>query len=139
MRLVLDTNIVIAALLWHGPPRQLLNQIIDRSDIELYSSSLLLSELSEVLSRPRFAQRINVAGLTVKALLADYADLVANVVPIPLSERVSRDPDDDEVLACAISANADAIISGDQDLITLKIFQGIPILTVTQMLTKIAA
>ncbi len=71
MRLVLDTNIVIAALLWHGPPRQLLDQIIDRSDIELYSSSPLLSELSEVLLRPRFAQRINVAGLAVTALLAD--------------------------------------------------------------------
>lgn len=139
MRLVLDTNIVIAALLWHGPPRQLLDKIIDRSDIELYSSSLLLSELSEVLLRPRFAQRINVAGLAVTALLADYADLVATVVPTPLSERVSRDPDDDEVLACAIAANADAIISGDQDLLTLKIFQGIPILTVTQMLIKIAA
>lgn len=139
MRLVLDTNIVIAALLWHGPPRQLLDKIIDRSDIELYSSSLLLSELSEVLLRPRFAQRINVAGLAVTALLADYADLVATVVPTPLSERVSRDPDDDEVLACAIAANADAIVSGDQDLLTLKIFQGIPILTVTQMLTKIAA
>ena len=139
MRLVLDTNIVIAALLWRGPPRQLLDQIIDRSDIELYSSSLLLSELSEVLSRPRFAQRINVAGLAVTALLADYADLVATVVPTPLSERVSRDPDDDEVLACAIAANADVIVSGDQDLLTLKIFQGIPILTVTQMLTKIAA
>ena len=139
MRLVLDTNIVIAALLWHGPPRQLLDQIIERSDIELYSSSLLLSELSEVLLRPRFAQRINVAGLAVTALLADYADLVATVVPTPLSERVSRDPDDDEVLACAIAANADAIVSGDQDLLTLKIFQGIPILTVTQMLTKIAA
>ena len=139
MRLVLDTNIVIAALLWHGPPRQLLDKIIDRSDIELYSSSLLLSELSEVLLRPRFAQRINVAGLAVTALLADYADLIATVVPTPLSERVSRDPDDDEVLACAIAANADAIVSGDQDLLTLKIFQGIPILTVTQMLTKIAA
>lgn len=139
MRLVLDTNIVIAALLWHGPPRQLLDKIIDRSDIELYSSSLLLSKLSEVLLRPRFAQRINVAGLAVTALLADYADLVATVVPTPLSERVSRDPDDDEVLACAIAANADAIVSGDQDLLTLKIFQGIPILTVTQMLTKIAA
>lgn len=89
--------------------------------------------------RPRLAQRINVASLAVTALLADYADLVATVVPTPLSERVSRDPDDDEVLACAIAANADAIVSCDQDLLTLKIFQGIPILTVTQMLTKIAA
>ncbi len=139
MRLVLDTNIVIAAFLWRGPPRQLLDQIIERSDIELYSSSLLLSELSEVLSRPRFAQRINVAGLTVNALLTDYTDLVTTIASTPLSESVSRDPDDDEVLACALAANADAIISGDHDLITLKIFQGIPILTVTQMITKIAA
>ena len=69
MRLVLDTNIAVSALLWRGAPRQLLDQIIEDSKIELYASPILLRELSEVLHRPKFAQRLSAAGLTVEALL----------------------------------------------------------------------
>ena len=137
MRLVFDTNIAVAALLWHGPPRQLLDRIIDESTIELCASPLLLSELSDVLRRPKFAQRISAVGLTADALLADYADLISIVASTPLSQRVSRDPDDDAVLSCAIAVNADAIISGDQDLLVLKVFQSIPIVTAAQMLGKL--
>ena len=129
-----DTNIAIAALLWHGPPRQLLDRIIDESTIELFASPLLLREFSDVLRRPKFAQRISAAGLTADALLANYVELISIVASPPLSQRVSRDPDDDAVLACAITVNADAIISGDQDLLVLDVFQSIPILTATQML-----
>jgi uncharacterized protein len=138
MRLVFDTNIAVSALLWHGPPRQLLDQIIDGSAVELYSSPVLLNELSEVLGRPKFAQRINAAGLTVEMLLADYVDLVSTVLPIPLTQPVSRDPDDDAVLACAIAANANAIVSGDRDLLVRKIFQNISIVTASQMIAIIA-
>lgn len=137
MRLVLDTNIAVSALLWRGAPRQLLDQIIEDSKIELYASPILLRELSEVLHRPKFAQRLSAAGLTVEALLADYVDLVSTVAPPPLTQRVSRDPDDDAVLACAVAAHADVIVSGDQDLLMLKIFKTIPIVTATQMLDLI--
>lgn len=138
MRIVFDTTIADSALLWRGPPRQLLDQIIEGSKIELYSSPILLSELSDVLRRPKFARRVSDAGLTVDALLADYIDLVSTVVPSPLTQRVSRDPDDGEVLACAIAADADVIVSGDQDLLLLKTFRNIPIATATQMLGLIA-
>jgi uncharacterized protein len=138
MRLVLDTNIAVSALLWRGPPRELLDQIIERSGIELYSSPLLISELSEVLRRPKFAQRISNAGLTAEVLLADYIDLVSTVATVPLAQPISRDPEDDEVLACAIAANANVIVSGDQDLLVIKVFQDIPIVTATQMLAMIA-
>lgn len=137
MRLVFDTNVAVSALLWRGPPRQLLDRIIDGSTIEIYASSLLLSELSDVLRRPKFVQRISAADLTAEALLADYADLISIVVATPLSQPISRDPDDDVVLACAIAARADVIVSGDQDLLVLNEFQGIPILTATQMLARI--
>lgn len=128
MRIVFDTNIADSALLWRGPPRQLLDQIIEGSKIELYSIPILLSELS----------RVSDAGLTVDTLLADYIDLVSTVVPSPLTQRVSPDPNDGEVLACAIAADADVIVSGDQDLLPLKTFRNIPIATATQMLGLIA-
>ena len=70
-------------------------------------------------------------------LLADYTDLLSIVVSTPLSQPISRDPDDDRVLACAIAAGADVIVSGDQDLLVLTEFQGIPILTATQTLERI--
>ena len=57
MRLVLDTNVVIAGLLWHGTPRRLLDRAIDDDTVELYSSPALIDELGNTLKYPKFAQR----------------------------------------------------------------------------------
>ena len=63
------------------------------------------------LRKNRFIEvPLSAAGLTVEALLADYVDLVSTVAPPPLTQRVSRDPDDDAVLACAVAAHADVIV-----------------------------
>ena len=55
-------------------------------------------------------------------------------IPVPSS---LRDPDDLHVLVCAVGADADAIVTGDDDLLSLKIFEGIPILTVRQALERL--
>jgi len=55
-----------------------------------------------------------------------------------LAQRVSRDADDDAVLACALAAKADLIVSGDRDLLTLKIFRDIPIVTPIEAVNRIA-
>lgn len=57
MRLVLDTNVVVAGLLWSGPPRQLLELAIDDA-VELHSSPALLDELARTLGRAKFVRRI---------------------------------------------------------------------------------
>ena len=57
MRLVLDTNIGVAALLWEGPPRRLLDRAIDDETIALYSTPTLIDELTQTLRYPKFAQR----------------------------------------------------------------------------------
>ncbi len=54
-----------------------------------------------------------------------------------LASPVSRDPDDDAVLACALAAKADLIVSGDQDLLVLQAFEGIPIVTIAQALERL--
>ena len=59
------------------------------------------------------------------------------VWPTPLPAPVSVDPDDDAVLACAVAAHAQAIVSGDRHLLDLKINQGIPILTAPELLARI--
>ena len=113
-RLVLDTNVVVAGLLWDGPPRQLLKLAIGEA-VELYTSTLLLDELTRTIAYSKFIARIERFGMTRDSLIAEYTALVSRVNPVRIP-RVSRDSDDDHVIACAIVAKVDAIVSGDKDL-----------------------
>jgi len=104
--------------------------------MQLFSSEPLLVELGEVLNRPHLAKPLAAIGRRPADVLADYAQAVEIVTPDHVPE-VSRDPDDDQVLACALAAKADAIISGDDDLLSLGHFQSIPILTTAQAIEAI--
>ena len=70
------------------------------------------------------------------ALLAELAEVID---PPPLPQPVCRDPDDDEVLALAIAAKVELIVSGDKDLLSLGSFEGIPILAPAQAVSLIEA
>lgn len=139
MRIVLDTNIVLSALLWRGTPYRLFEAIRQQPDVQLYSSATLLAELADVLTRPSPTKQLATIGKTAREVTADYLAVVEIVAPATLSAPVSRDPDDDQVLACALAAQADLIVSGDGDLLTLKSFQGVPIVTAAQAVEKIKA
>ena len=137
MRLVLDTNTVLSALLWRGTPYRLLQAIRNQHpSLQLYSSPVLLEELTDVITRPNFSQRLNSIGKTVRQVLADYIEIVELVEPLEVP-RIVRDPDDDHVLACALAAKAQIIVSGDKDLLDLREYQGIPILTTADALQHI--
>jgi putative PIN family toxin of toxin-antitoxin system len=69
---VLDTNVVIAALLWSGPPWAILVRATDGEGLILATSPALLAELSDTLATPRFRKRIADAGTSVKELVAAY-------------------------------------------------------------------
>jgi hypothetical protein len=118
VRIVADTNTALSGLLWQGPPRQLIELARERA-LTLCTSLALLAELAEVIGRPKFVQRIQAAGLSAAHLVQDYARLAEIVEPVPLPESVSRDPDDDLVLATALAAQASLIVSGDRDLLDL--------------------
>jgi uncharacterized protein len=138
MRIVADTNTVLSGLLWHqGPPRRLINLARERT-VTLCTSRTLLAELAEVIGRDKFAKRVHVAALSAAELVQDYERLAEIVEPQPLPIPTSRDPDDDHVLACALAGKADLIVSGDRDLLTLHQYQGIPILSTTAALARIA-
>jgi uncharacterized protein len=118
MRIVIDTNTAISGLLWPGPPRRLIELTRTPAHV-LCTSRVLLAELAEVIARPKFAQRLRAAGISASFLVQDFARLAEIVEPATLSEPVSRDPDDDVVLATALAAKADLIVSGDRDLLDL--------------------
>lgn len=138
MRLVLDTNTVISGLLWHRAPRHLIDAAID-GRIELFTSDPLLEELEAVLARGKFSRRISRSGVAVEALIDRYAKLAEIVIPAGMASVVQRDPDDDAILACAIAAGADIIVSGDRQLRNLKYFQRIPILGAAEAARRIPA
>ena len=75
LRLVLDTNVVVAGLLWNWPPRRLLDATISR-EVELFSSVVLLDELAHTLGYAKLATRIQSFGLSSSALVAQYTALV---------------------------------------------------------------
>ena len=134
-RIVIDTNIVLSGLLWRGPPYVLLTHIGQNPGMQLFSSQALIDELAAVLIRPSPAKRLKLINKTAHEVLVDYVRAVT--VLQPLAQPVCRDPDDDEVLALALLAQAQAIVSGDNDLLVLQRFEGIAILTATQALQQL--
>lgn len=139
MRVVLDTNIVVSALLWGGLPDRLLQAAID-GEIELVTSPVLLEELREVLARPHLVARLADQRSTVEQALALYARLAIQVSPLATPSVIAADPDDDHVLACALAARADLIVSGDKrHLLSLKSYQGMPIVTPAEAVRLIEA
>ena len=138
MQVVLDTNITVSGLLWGGPPRQIMDAA-RAGKLQVFTSIDLLEELEDVLARSKLAVRLQLVGKTASALLEEYSVLTTIVAAPPLAEPVSRDPDDDVVLACALAAQAEAIISGDADLLVLGSYRGIPILTAPELLARLSS
>lgn len=128
MRLVLDTNVLVSAFLWKGVPGRLI-ELAGEGDIQLYTSRALLDELADVLHRKKLAKPVQTTGLTATELVKQYQRLAYRVTARQFTKQITRDADDDAVLACAIAAKADLVVSGDRDLLVLKAFRSVPIIT----------
>lgn len=107
-----------------------------RARLQLYSSPVLLEELAEVLTRPWAAKQLRAIGKAARDVLPDYILAIELIEPAELP-RVVRDPDDDHVLACALAARTDLIVTGDNDLLDLNAYQDIPIITAAEALRRI--
>ncbi len=136
MRLVLDTNSVLSGLLWGGVPWRLIDAAID-GRIELATSVALLAELEGVLAREKFSRRLARRGLVRRDLLDGYAALATIVRPAAIAPTITRDPSDDQVLAAAVAAEADLVVSGDAHLLDLVAFHGIGIVSAATAVERI--
>jgi putative PIN family toxin of toxin-antitoxin system len=103
------------------------------------SSPALLAELAEVIARPKFKSALARSDTDPELLLAQVRLLAEVIDPPPLQEPVSRDSDDDIVLALAVAARADLIVTGDQDLLVLGAYAGIPIVSAAKAIALIEA
>lgn len=138
MRVVLDTNVVASGFLWGGVPRQLL-QAAREKKLQLYTSTALLLELTDILGRAKFARKLAAAQLSVDQLVERYALLTTVVHPVAIPPTILDDPDDDQVLACALAAKAELIVSGDRHLLDLKEHRGIRVVTVVEAAKSIVS
>jgi putative PIN family toxin of toxin-antitoxin system len=101
-------------------------------------SASVLAELADVLQREKFRVRLEQRGQTAEAILTRFEKVAKMIEPPPMPMPASlRDPDDIHVLACAVAAAADAIVTGDHDLLALKKFEGIPIIEVREALRRL--
>jgi putative PIN family toxin of toxin-antitoxin system len=124
---VLDTNVIIAAMVAKG----LCHEVVVRSlgSCTVATSQSLLEELEHTL-RAKFT--LGPAGM---AFLEQLRLRVRIVEPAPLGSPVSRDADDDRVLATAVVAGAAVIVTGDQDLLIIGRYDGIDIVSPREFLT----
>ena len=114
-------NIVVSGLIWGGAPRQLLELSRD-GRVNLFTSSLLLDELADVLAREKFAALLTSQNITPIFLMQCYGMLARLVKPQPITRTV-RDVDDDAVIA-----------TGDRDLLVLHPWEGMQILSAVDVL-----
>jgi uncharacterized protein len=139
MRLVLDTNIVASGLFWGGHSATLLDAA-QLGEIEIFTSRSLLLELASILPRHKFTKVIAASGLSIEELVLGYAALATLVEPAQIEPTIKEDVADDQVLACALAARADVIVSGDKHLHTLGgSYQGIRIMRPAGAVTMMEA
>jgi uncharacterized protein len=124
VKVVCDTNVLVAGMVADGLCRDLVKRRLLR--VDLITSPALLEELARTLRRKFDTDPADVP------LLKAYRKRATLVRPKPLPKPVCRDRDDDKVLATAIAGQADVILTGDDDLLVLGEYEGIRILSPRQ-------
>jgi putative PIN family toxin of toxin-antitoxin system len=139
LKVVLDTNVFVSSLLvGSGLPAQVLDAWRERQYL-LVISPAICAEIRTTLNYPRIRRKYAVTDEDVEqliSLLEQDALLVPGTADVAGS--IPQDPVDEMVLACAIDAQADLIVSGDHHLLDLGTYRSIPILTVRQFLERLA-
>jgi len=123
-RIVLDTNVLISAILFGGPPREALKLVISGT-VDCSLSIAILDELRDVLRRPKFGFSPEQSFNVLEELHA-VCDIINPMVKINV---ITEDHDDNKILECAVEAKSAFIVSGDRHLLDLIEFRGIKILT----------
>ncbi|NJO40556.1 MAG: putative toxin-antitoxin system toxin component, PIN family [Cyanobacteria bacterium CRU_2_1] len=111
MRIIIDTNVLVSAVLRDRDPELVIQFIVDHPEFEWVVSQDILTEYKEVLSRAKF--RLTQA---IRDQWFNLLDTFPTLIEVDISIDFPTDPDNAKFLACAIAANADFLITGDQGL-----------------------
>ena len=128
LKIVFDTNVYISAFLTKKGKAEEAFMLVVRGDVELYSSIPIITEMAGKL-RGKFSWDDDSVKRSVKFVAA-----VANIVKPDDRIDLLKDDPDNRILECARHAGADIIVTGDRHLLSLKVFEGIRILTIREFL-----
>ena len=135
MRVVLDTNVLVSALITRGTPPDQLYQAWEAGSFDLVTSTVQVAELARVLAYEKLRPYLHQEE--AEALLESIGAVAEVVDDLPALD-ISRDPDDNAILATAVAGEADLLVTGDKsDLLALKSVHGIAIVTPRQALGRI--
>jgi uncharacterized protein len=107
-------------------------------EVRLYASAALLTELRVTLAKPKLVEALEASGQSAGEHADAYRRLVTLTRRTPAEGAWSRDPDDDRVIACALAARADFIVTGDADLLSLGPVEGVQIVSPVDLLELLA-
>ena len=137
IKLVLDTNTLISGLLWKGNEFQLLEKI-EQGKAFLFLTKEIISEIDRVLHYQRLESYILKAGISIEELLKKIISLSHIILESSVNINVCRDPEDNKFIECAVLANARYVVTGDEDLLVLKEYKDINIITTNEALKLIS-
>ena len=133
LKLVLDTSTIVSAFFWEGNEAELFREI-EQGKAELYITNEILKEVEEVIKKPKFNEVMRKVNLTPDQIMQKIVSLSHLVIAPKLNIKVCRDEKDNKFLECAESAKANYLISGDEDLLSLKEYKGILIVRTWKIL-----
>jgi putative PIN family toxin of toxin-antitoxin system len=134
LKVVLDTNVLISAILFGGKPRQILEKAI-RGEIGLCISEPILEELKGVLQRSKFGY----SSEMIQVILTELTGISNFVNPPESINVVSEDPEDNRILECAVEADANYIVTGDFHLLKLSRYRHIEVVNAVAFLEKLSS
>lgn len=123
MVVTFDTNVLLSATLWDGSVAQKLLFDLIKQNVKIYSSTEIFSEYQEILKRDFDFSDEDIAEILEKVLA--FVNLVNPTIRV---EVVKDDPDDNQIIECALESNSKYIITYDKHLLNLKDYQGIRII-----------
>lgn len=133
VRAVLDANVLLSALLRPaGPPGRILRAFLEEGAFEVVMTPGIAAEVERALGYPRLRRRLP-AGFVAADWVEDLA-LLSVLVEDGVPPGVCRDPEDDRYLAAARAGGASFLVTGDDDLLSLREHAGVLVVTPRQFL-----
>jgi putative PIN family toxin of toxin-antitoxin system len=131
-RIVLDTNVIVSAVISEGNPRRLLQKGIEK-EFTILTSDLILKELTTVLRKPKF----NTSEDEIRRIIVGLLGASEVVEVVSRFKAIRDDPNDNAILNTAHDGRADMIVTGDKHLLMLKNFKGTNILSVSEAMQQL--
>ncbi|MBQ9442498.1 MAG: putative toxin-antitoxin system toxin component, PIN family [Selenomonadaceae bacterium] len=129
MKILIDTNILLSGLYFHGLPKKLLQELDE--NFKICVNEKIIAEYADKIDN-KFSKSRYILDKDLREKI--FSSFISFEVKSDL--KICRDPDDDKFVNCAIDARAIYIVSGDNDLLTIKNFAGIEIVTAREFYDK---